>query len=194
MRIEFKRICDVPAPIDIVTETVVDWTHFMHLHRKSHLEFRLLHKEGRRETFLYKARLIYPLPFYRTFIVFREYLPEQRGYHQFYLHVKTGAVHYLNSVVEQGSNSALSTGIFSFDSSRFWKWFPWLFKKLFALRMRMVQKEDDVWIKGRIAVGGYNESACAPFNPEQFDLFDELLKKNLPTPEMRMQDTVRVRL
>lgn len=194
MWIEFKRICAVNAPIGLVADANVDWSHFMHLHRKSHVEFRLIFKEGRREVFLYKARLIYPLPFYTTFIAFREYLPEQRGYHQFYLNVRTGRVHHLNSSTVQEGEQSATVGVFRFEASRLWKWFPWLFKWLFRYRMRKVNLEDVGWIDGRIEAGGFNNPACAPTVPERFNLIDEFVQRGHPRPDMVLGDRVQDRL
>jgi hypothetical protein len=182
MRIQFKRICESNAPLEILANANNDWTHFLHLHRKSHLDFRLLFKDGKREIFLYKARLIYPLPFYRTYIAFREYLPEQRGYHQFYLNVGTGKVNYLNNSTTMKGPFAVGSGTFVFESSRIWKWIPWIFKKLFAFRMRAVQSEDNIWMAERMKNGVFEESACATPVPEKFNLMDEFLKDGLAPP------------
>src|SRR2546426_4213159 len=104
MNIGIVREVGVLAPLDLTAETANDWTHFVHLHRRSHLEFRMIHKAGNREMFLYKARLLYPFPFYTPFLVVREYVAEQNGYRQFYLNLRNGRVHYLNGSNLPGKN------------------------------------------------------------------------------------------
>lgn len=190
MLIHFERTCEYEMPLRLVADSAADWTHFMHVHRRSHLEFRLLAKDGVREIFLYKARMIYPLPFYRTFIAFREYLPEQEGYHQIYLHVNSGAIHYLNSRTEGDDHSSRTIGTFYFEGSRFWKYFPGLFKKLFTWRMRSVSHEDRDWMSERIRIGVFENKGCMPQIPDCFNLMDDFLKKGLPAGELSLKDRI----
>ena len=188
MLVSFKRICEYDAPLDVIAESASDWTHFAHLHRRSHLEFRLLSKSGNRETFLYKGRIIYPLPFYWTYIVFREYLPDQRGYHQCYLNVKTGKIHYLNHRAEIFDGRSRIEGSYRFEVARFWKLIPRVFQFLFAARMRRVMVEDDEWVAERLKNGVFENSACSPKVPEQFNLMDEFLQSANAQPELTLED------
>ena len=188
MYIAIKRICEVNAPLDIFAEAGNDWTHFAHLHRKSHLEFRLLYKNGVREIFYYRARTIYPLPFFTPFIVFREYHPEQRGYRQVYLDLKSGRVHYLNGKNEQHGENVLGTGEFWFQVSWYWKYFPGLFAWLFKKRMRSVMNEDNVMIRERISLKGMDNANCAPALPERFDFFEDMMKNGYPETPFLFSD------
>jgi hypothetical protein len=193
MFITVKRICEIDAPLDMVADSAADWTHFTHIHRKSHKQFRLLSKDGPREIFLYEARMLYPLPFFRTFIAFREYKPEQKGYVQYYLHPKTGVVHYLTTktISEEGVTKVI--GEFSFEVSRFWKFFPRLFIRLLSFRMREVKEEDDEWIETRLEEGVFENKSCLPEIPERFNLMDEFLRDGIKPSEMTLIDHVPLR-
>jgi hypothetical protein len=191
MWVSFKRICEYDAPLNVIAESASDWTHFTHLHRRSHLEFRLLSKSGKRETFLYKARIIYPLPFYWNYLVFREYLPDQCGYHQCYLNIRTGKVHYLNHRAVTVSGRSRIEGTFRFEIAGFWRLIPGVFRFLFTRRMHRVMLEDDSWVADRLKNGVFENPSCSPKTPEQFDLMTELLDVTRSHPDLILEDLQR---
>ncbi|MGA2052317.1 MAG: hypothetical protein ABSH19_03290 [Opitutales bacterium] len=181
MYINIKRIHDANVPFDVYIEAGNDWTHFTHLHRKSHLAFRLLFKSATREIFLYKSRLLYPLPFYNTFIVFREMTPATGSYRQIYHDVNSGRTHFMRGVNEQLEGGIVrGTGEYWFDVPNFWRFFPGLYFWLFKKRMRKVAKEDNVMMRERILHGVYSRPACSPPVPDTFDLLDDLTKGEYP--------------
>ena len=173
------------APFEPCAEAALDWTHFIHLHRKSHKEFRLLFKSGRREIFLYKTRF-HPLPFGKTFIAFREYIPEKSGYRQTYMDAGNGRTHYQdNESVKDGEN-VVNTSNYYLQVSCFWKFFPKLFLWLFKRRMRAVVEEDNAWLRERIRQGIFTHAQCAPPAPETFDQLDDFMKNGFPKPEISL--------
>lgn len=189
MYINIKRIVDAKVRLDVFAEAGNDWTHFTHLHRKSHLAFKLLYKSATREMFLYKSRLLYPLPFYNTFIVVREMTPATNSYRQIYHDVHSGRTHFMRGVNEQLPDGIVrGTGEYWFDVPDFWRLFPGLYFWLFKKRMRAVAIEDNVMMRERIQHGVYNRPACAPEMPENFDLMDDLSKGGLPDPAFSFAD------
>ncbi len=182
MYIKITRVCETNAPFDIFENATNDWTHFMHLHHKSHADFRLLYKQGNREIFFYKSWVIYPLPFYTRYIVLREYIPEQCGYKQVYFDVANGRTHYLNGIITEGNGTVKSTGEFWFSVPWIWKFFPRLFFLFFKTRMRRVMREDNSMIMERIPLDGIENQKCAPVIPENFNFYEEFTRKKVPPP------------
>jgi hypothetical protein len=174
-KIAISRDCRVRAPFERCLENQYDYTHFTHLHHKTHLEFRLLYKSGVREIFLYKARVVYPLPFYDTYIVFREHRADENGYRNVYLNVKTGKIHLLRGTVVQMEDGICSIrGEFLFSVAGIWRYFPRVFEWIFRRRMRAVFEEDNEWFRGRLLHPEINQEACAPEIPAAYDLFQDL--------------------
>ncbi|MES2206937.1 MAG: hypothetical protein V4525_09110 [Pseudomonadota bacterium] len=183
-----KRTVETNAPLDMFAELGNDWTHFIHVHRKSHAAFQLLFKKDKREIFFYKSYLFYPLPIYKSFIVFREYVPEQNAYRQIYMETGSGRVHYSNNYnISSGSNS-LGIAEFWFSTSKFWTLFPKLFFYLFSRRMRIVAHEDNMVMKERLESGVINQPACAPKVDESFDFYIEKTANGFPIPLYRWED------
>lgn len=190
MYISVKRVCESNAPLELVVEAGNDWTHFTHLHRKSHLAFQLLYKSGHREIFFYKARILYPLPFYTPYIVFREYVPERQCYDQIYQDLRSGRVHYLSGSHASLGDTVLGTGEFWFSVSSFWRYCPRLFFWLFKRRMRGVMEEDNRMIRERMRLGLASHAECDPRVPESYDLYADLMGKGLPEAEFTFSDHV----
>src|ERR1700722_3040245 len=189
MYINIKRIHDAKVPFDVYIEAGNDWTHFKHLHRKSHAEFKLLFKSETREIFIYKSRLLHPLPFFNTFIVFREMTAATASYRQVYYDIKTGRTHYMRGVNEQLADGVVrGTGEFWFDVPDYWRFFPGLYFWLFKRRMRSVAREDNVRMRERIREGIFNRAACAPPVPELFDFLEALMKDGYPQPAYTFSD------
>ena len=177
-KIYIKRTVAIEAPFDLVVESTYDWTHFVHLHRKTIVEYRLLYKRGNREIFLYKGRWLYPFPFYDYYVVFREYHPEQYGYRNVYLNVKTGLAHYLLARTDREGETPLMVSDYLFTLPRHWRFFPRLFFWVFKQRMAWIMKEDNNWLYERMAQGNpETNEACGPVVPEIYDTFDDLFKE-----------------
>jgi hypothetical protein len=188
MYIKFRRISEMKVPFDVFAEANNDWTHFTHLHRKSHAEFRLLYKSGRRQIFLYKTRLFPPLPFCESFIVMREEMPEQAGYRNVYLHVRTGRVNYLDGSTVQGKETVEGIGEFWFEVGWPWTWLPGVFAALFRRRMRQVLEEDNVLMRERIKLGAFSSERCAPPQPKEYDFYVDMMKDGFPKPARSYED------
>lgn len=191
-KVSIKRVFDFKAPYRIVLENQEDWTHFIHLHRKSHAEFRLLFKRGNREIFLYKARLFFGFPFFsKTYIVFRDNMPEKACYRNVYLDVGTGQVHYLNGKVVSKGETTETEGEFIFSASPFWRFFPKLYFWLFQWRGSRLLEEDNWWMAERMAAAKTTyDDFCAPEVPELYDLFDDLYgEKDLPKGDIHFEET-----
>jgi len=188
MYIKIKRICETDAPFDLFLDAGNDWTHFQHLHHKSHAEVRLLYKKDLREVFFYKARVLYPLPIYRRFLVVREYVPEQFSYKQVYYDLTNGRIHYLNGRNIKKEKSVVGVAEFWFSVPAFWGLFPQLFAWIFKFRMRSVMKEDNVMIRERIRIGGVASGRCAPPIPDAFNFYEELMGKWPPPAKFEFVD------
>ncbi len=189
-KIYVQRTCELEAPFDICEESSNDWTHFTHLHRKAIVGYRLLNKKGLREVFLYKARVLYPLPFYDHYVIFRNYEPQQNGYKNVYLNVRTGQLNYLSGYVIQKGKSSLLMADYLFNMSWYWRFFPGFFLWVFRRRMRSVMDEDNQWIYERMKQKEpYSNKACAPVVPEEYDLFKDLFKDDIfKHADIRMDD------
>ncbi len=188
-RIHIKRELEFTLPYKLGREVHDDWTHFAHLHRKSILEYRLLYKRGQREIFLYKGRRLYPLPFYDTYIVFRNY--DGSGYRNVYLNAKTGQMHFLaGQAIPKGDNT-VTIGEYVFEMPRYWRFFPKLFFNLFLKRAHKLLEEDNQWQAERIALGTEEgkDSPCAPVVPEFYDLFDDFFGNGkMPESDVSFQE------
>ena len=197
VKIFVRRIFDFKAPYELLRETQDDWTHFIHLHKKSHGGFRLLYKKGNREIFLYKAWKLTPFPFFPDiYVVFRDYLPAKNGYRNVYLNVKTGQTHYLHGYLEDNAPYATTVGEFLYTLPSFFKFFPNLFFRFLKLRGKRVLEEDNVWMVERMAQESpVNSAACAPEVPETYDLFDDLFKDGkFPEPDIRLEERLTIDL
>lgn len=172
-KISVERSYFFKVPFAMCLENQKDFTHFTHLHRKAILDYRLIYKRGERAIFLYKARRLYPFPFYDTYIVFREFV--DNGYYQIYLNTKTGAVHYLRGISKEHGELSSQKGEFVFSLPMYWKLCPSLFFWIFKKRMSRVVKEDVEWFEERMKFN-INSKACAPVVPENYDLFEDLFK------------------
>lgn len=194
-KIRVNRTCELRVPHALCVENQNDFTHFTHLHRKVILEYRLLFKLDKREIFLYKARRLYPLPFYDTYIVFREYIPAEEGYHNVYLNVRSGLVHYLQARTVCCGETSSVIGEYVFSLPSYWRFFPRLFYWVFKRRMHEVMEEDNIWFRSRMSSHGeINSQACAPVIPESYDLLNDLLGKGvLPTADIEFEDHVMER-
>jgi hypothetical protein len=178
------------VPYALCLENQCDFTHFSHLHRKVILDYQLLYKNDKRAIFLYKARRLYPLPFYDTYIVFREMI--DNGYHQIYLNVKSGAVHYLKGTAADHGDCSSQKGEFIFCVPWFWSFFPNLFFWIFKKRITKVVDEDYEWFAGRMNSKQEDCPTCAPVVPDKFDLFEELFKNGvMPKADIHFEEDDR---
>ena len=187
MYIKIKRIFETNVPFDIFCESVNDWTHFAHLHRKSHAELRLLYKKGDREVFFYKARVLYPFPIYNRFLVVREYRPDQLCYRQVYYNLRNGRIHYLNGFNIKKDKTVMGIGEFWFSVSPIWKFFPRLLFWIFKWRMDQVLREDNQMIGERAKHQLGSSPSCAPPIPDAFDFYEELINKWPPATEFEYE-------
>ena len=189
MIVSMLHTTKIVAPFGLVVENANDWTHFKYLHRKSHAEFKLLHKEGSMEIFFYKARIFYPLPFYNYYICFREAIPSQNGYRQVYLDLRTGKTHFLDSrTLDEGSTVSILTD-FRFAVSQWWKLWPGLFGRLYKRGMREVIREDCDHLRERIQLGAFsNDKACAEICvPEKYDFYLDYFKNGIPKAQIFLE-------
>ena len=184
-----KNVVSQQRIFDALCENQVDWTHFLYLHRKSTLEYRLIFKRDHREIFVYKARLLYPFPFHDTYIVFRENIPGQHGYRNIYYNLKNGRIHYLNAYTTQKDETAILAGDFLFCLPSYWRFIPKLFFWFFKRRMNGLMDEDSEMIVERIRRQKADSPTCAPQIPEQYDLFDALFQEGiLPDAHVTFDD------
>ena len=194
MILKLRRITEVRCPFQIVAEGAVDWTHFSYIHRKSHRVFKLIKKDGFESVFYYKARMLYPFPIYKNYILVRRELPTQWGYEQVYYDLSTGKTHFLKAVtVENGETNSI-VGDFEFDVSTIWMRFPKLFFFIFKLRMRRVMNEDNMYMKERMHLGVSKQVNCEIKVPETYSLFADYRKENPEENRIDFQDHVLVDL
>lgn len=189
--VSVKRTCELRAPYAFCLESQTDWTHFTHLHRRSHAGYRLLYKKDRRTMFLYKARCVHPLPWYNHFLVVRDDDPSGTAYRNIYVDVVSGATHYLYAHAVCNGETTSLIGEYVFSLPDYWRWFPRIFFWLFKRRMRTVMEEDNQWIGERMVLGDVTEgAACAPLIPESFDVFRDTVPSDgtLPTAERHFED------
>lgn len=183
-KILVKRIDEYKNPFDIVFESNQDWTHFTHLHRKTHVRYRLLYKNGNRQIFLYKGRRLYPLPFYDDYIVFREDRPSQHGFRNVYIHAKSGHVHTLDVTLKSQGKGTLIVADNLFSLPSYWRFLPKFFLRIFlwvyTSRMDRVMEEDLDLINDRVKQGRMPtiDDSCAPTIPEVYDILDDFFKKD----------------
>jgi hypothetical protein len=175
--------------LDIIADNANEWTHFTHVHHKHIAQYVLLYKREHREIFHYKSRRLYPLPFFDDFIVFRDYRPEQMGYKNIYYHIKSGRMNYLNSYTKEKPDGSVElSGEFVFELPFYWKFAPWFFFWAFKKRMGGLIKEDNVLIKERIQMKGFDTKPCRPLIPESYDMFDAFYGDTLPAADSRFLD------
>ena len=191
-RIYIKRTCEIRASYELCLESQMDWTHFAHLHRKSHAAYRLLYKRDRREIFLYKARRLYPLPWYDHYIVFRDNDASGTKFWSAYHNVKSGHTHYQSGNVECHGETTSLIGEFVFALPSYWRRFPEFFLWIFKRRMRGLMDEDCAWIGERMRVGAAASSpGCAPVVPERYDLYEDLFGNGeLPPADIKFENYV----
>jgi hypothetical protein len=189
MYVAIKRVCELKAPLDLCAENANDWSHFAHVHRKSHVGFQLIQKSENKEVFLYKARLLYPLPFFITYLAIREYLPEQIGYRQVYINLKNGQKSYLSSSVVQNKETVSIIGDYRFYVSGIWKLCPRLLFWIFRMRMKKVMDEDNEVIREQIALGDFKGVAnCQGMAATTQDVFAKHFQKTMPDAELKFED------
>ncbi len=191
-KIRVSRTVEFRAPFDFVADSVEDWTHFSHLHRKSISGLTMLSKQGRRSVFLYKARRLYPLPIYDYYVVFREDRPEQHGFRNVYINSKTLAAHSLDVRTEKHGDLAVAVGEHLFSLPSYWSILPKIFMQAFLVlykwRMDKILDEDFEWIYERmIKEGAAGPSQCAPAVPLNFDLLEQFFEKAPVTPDISFQ-------
>lgn len=170
-----KKPANRDLALKILAENQNDWTHFTYIHRKHILDYHLVYKTGNREIFLYKARVLYPFPFYNMYLVFRDYVPEQNSYRNIYLDLKTKRVNYLDGYIREQGEDIFAGGNFVFELPGYWKYFSWLFPRVFQKRMMSVIEEDNEHIRERIQMKGFENESCAPKITE-YDLFKDLFR------------------
>lgn len=180
MHIGIKHECEITAPYDVVLDITYDWTHFLYLHRRSHAEFKLLFKSDKREVFFYKAKILPPFPFYKYYVVFRDYQPERGGYRQIYYDLKTGGINYLDAYTVKNEKTCSSIGEYVFEVPGYWRLFPGLFARLMKARHHRVVEEDNELVRERLKVDNKESPACAPVVHSKFDLFEDYLKQGIP--------------
>lgn len=171
-RVSIRRVCESRAPFEFCVENYVDWTHFVYVHRASHVQYRLIHKDGRRCLFLYRARPLRLAPWTDDYIVFREVSEDGAGYLHAYLHVKTGRLHRLEARTIPNGETTLMTAEFLFELSDWWRLFPRLFFWIFRWRMRRVMHEDNAVLREWLELGRIPRGPCSPEVPETFNLID----------------------
>ncbi len=181
-KILVSRTVEFKAPFQFVVDSIEDWAHFGHLHRKSIAGLSLLSKSDERTIFLYKARRLYPLPVYDYYIVFREEMPSQYGFRNVYINAKTGASHTLEVKAEWQVDRAIVVGDHLFSLPSYWRWLPKFFLRLFLQvyhwRMDKILDEDFEWIYERMTMEGPPASgSCAPAIPESYDVLENSFKK-----------------
>lgn len=181
-KILVSRTIEFKAPFQFVVDSIEDWSHFGHLHRKSIAGLSLLSKSGERTVFLYKARRLYPLPFMDYYLVFREDRPSQYGFRNVYINAKTGASHTLEVKAEWQTDRALVVGDHLFSLPSYWRYLPKFFMRLFLQvykwRMDKILDEDFEWIYERMTREGPPPSgSCAPAIPESYDVLEQAFKK-----------------
>lgn len=181
-KILVKRTTLTKAPQDIVYDVNQDWTHFSHLHRKVIVKHHLLFKSGDRQVFLYKARRLYPLPFYDDYIVFREDRPAQRGFRHVYVNAKSGGVHTLDAKLKSEGDWTWVEAEHFFSLPSYWHFLPKFFLRIFLWiyrwRMDKVFDEDNEWIYELMTKKNLpSTNVCAPVVPENYDVLDKYFEK-----------------
>jgi len=189
MYISCKRVWEAKAPFELCVEIANDWTHFVHLHRKSHKSYRLLYRAPGREIFHYQARILYPFPLFTDYIVMRNEVPERHGHEQIYLHVKSGRVTFQRSTTMRDGDKTQVIGEYIFDVPSYWRPFSGIFFWIFKYRMRKVMWEDNEQIVERMRSGIRDNPTCAPSVPTTFDLFEDL-KLRIPKADVHYEDHV----
>jgi hypothetical protein len=190
MELKIRRVTEMKTPFYIVAEGAIDWTHFSYIHRRSHKVFRLLYKNENKLVIFYKARVLYPFPFFKNYLIVREDLPAQFGYQQVYMDLSNQKIHFLRATVEKNKETASIVGDFVFDVGNFWKLFPSLFFFIFKLRMRTVMSEDNVYMAERQRLGTPTDESCEVKVPKQFCLLAEYLSKTPLPAHFDFQDHV----
>ena len=184
---------ELKAPYQIVFDTAQDWTHFGHLHRKSIATHPLLFKNNDRQIFLYKARRLYPLPFFDYYFVIREDRPS--GYRNVYVNAKTGHIHSCDCTVESQGEKTLVVGDHLFSLPSYWglltKLFPRLFLWIYKKRMDQIMDEDLEWIQERMTTEYPSVDTCAPAIPDSYDILDQFFENETSrTADARFEYTV----
>lgn len=183
-KILVSRTIDFCAPFQFVVDSVEDWTHFSHLHRKAIAGLYLLSKSGNNSVFLYKARRLYPFPFYDYYIVFREDRPLDHGFRNVYVNTKTGATHTLDVKTYKRGEEATVVGDHLFSLPAYWRWLPKIcmnfFLKVYQWRMDAVLDEDFEWIFERMKNPDNSvTSHCAPAVPHDYNIVESVFEKKL---------------
>lgn len=194
MILKLRRVTEVKCPLQIVAEGATDWTHFTFIHRKSHKVFKLIKKDGLDSVFFYKARVLYPFPVYKSYIVVRRELPEQWGYEQVYHDLASGKTHFLKAITVQNLETCSIVGDFEFDVASFWRLFPRIFFFIFKMRMRRVMAEDNIYMKERVRSGVSTQINCEIEVPQSYSLLLEYKKQNSGKRSIDFQDHVLVDL
>lgn len=181
-KILVSRTVEAKAPFKLYYDLNQDWTHFSHLHRKAIVSHRLLFKDDKREIFLYKARRLYPFPFYDDYIVFREDVPSQNGYRNVYVNTKSGHVHTVEVKLESQGDRTLMVGDHLFSLPSYWRFLPKFFLRIFLWvyrwRMDQILDEDHGLIYESMKMGcPPTDDSCAPVIPETYDVLDVFFKK-----------------
>lgn len=178
-KILVRRVMKIKAPYQLVFDTAQDWSHFSHLHHKVIISHPLLYKNTERQVFLYKARRLYPFPFFDYYVIFRQDLPD--GYRNVYVNAKSGHMHTVDCKVEAQGDETWITGDHLFSLPSYWGLFPKLFPQIFLWiyrkRMDEIMDEDLEWIYERMTSEDLAPvDACAPAVPETYDIMDEFFK------------------
>ncbi len=185
MYLFLKHEIEYKAPAEYILDADLDWTHFTHLHKKSHKLFMLLAKTPDYSVFLYRTRYVSFLPFSTGFVVFREYLPESEGYRQVYIPVNGGNPNVLESthIRHEEKGTITSSAKFYFWLNWYWRLVPSLFCNLLRMRMIKVWNEDFSMIKERIAKQSTTNQACSTPLPDLFR-FDRVFLKEMPEAQV----------
>ncbi len=146
MQIFIKRKLKVNADAHLVFENANDWMHFAFVHRRSHSVFKPLVQVENRTIFFYKARLLYPFPFFRTYLVVRQDEPEQKGYQQIYLGLNGEVESYLKARCYIENGVPIQEGRFLLQVHWYLKPWPKLFASIFRVRMYKVALEDNDYL------------------------------------------------
>lgn len=147
MRIVVQRKLRVRSPAQLVFANSNDWRHFAYIHRRSHALFKPLIQMGGRCVFLYRARILFPIPIFQNFLVVRQEDVDGLGYQQIYLDLNGDVKSYLRARCYVENGVTVQDGRFVLKVPWLLRWTPGVLVWIFARRMKRVADEDGVYLK-----------------------------------------------
>lgn len=173
------RITQIRSTEEIVWENMIDWTHFMYVHRRHFRTFHVLYENETTQVFYYEMKIFPWLPLVRRSIAVREINQNDRSFTQAYLDLPDGSsVHYLKNsmrvlespnggesecLIELRDESLIAlTGLFRMLPRRLLVW-------LATRRQDALWDEDREMILERTQVGGFTNSKCKPHIQSLYD-------------------------